>query len=199
MMKRRFVCLTLLTLLIGITFIHLSARAVMADKAAVVYYDSSKFEPISMIEYLPLFKVMDQRPAKRVFFEIKRQIIPPYKYFKDGLQDSITQSSSVIQDDGRELQFIIKDFRVVFTNRVRQMGGELRSTIEVDVLITENGQSIDIGNYKTVYWDNVGPELSYKRGIATQDIQSVIDRNFHKIIEKIFTDKSFIGILKKTS
>ena len=199
MMKRRFFCLTLLTLLIGITFTLLSARAVMANKAAVVYYDSSKFEPISMIKYLPLFKVIDQRLSKRVFFEIKRQIIPPDKYFKDGLQDSIVQSSSVIQDDGRELQFIIKDFRVVFTNKVRQMGGELRSTIEVDVLIAENGQSIDIGNYKTVYYDNVGPEFPGTRGIATQDIQSVLDSNFHKIIEKIFTDKTFVGIVIKTS
>jgi len=171
----------------------------MANKAAVVYYDSSKFEPISMIKYLPLFKVIDQRLSKRVFFEIKRQIIPPDKYFKDGLQDSITQSSSVIQDDGRELQFIIKDFRVVFTNKVRQMGGELRSTIEVDVLIAEHGQSIDIGNYKTVYYDNVGPEFPGTRGIATQDIQSVLDSNFHKIIEKIFTDKTFVGIVIKTS
>ena len=198
-MKRRFVCLTLLALLIGITFIHLSARAVMADKAAVVYYDSSKFEPISMIKYFPLFKVMDQRPSKRIFFGIKRQTIPPGKYFKEGLQDSITQSSSVIQDDGRELQFIIKDFRIVFTKKVRQMSGELRSTIEVDVIIAENGQSIDIGNYKTFYWNIVGPEVALTRGIATQDIQSVLDRNFHKIIEKIFTDKTFIGIVKKTS
>jgi hypothetical protein len=77
------------------------------------------------------------------------------------------------------------------------MGGKLTSTMEVDVLIADNGKSIDIGNYKTVYWNNVSQEISGIRGISTRDVQNVIDHNFHKILEKIFTDQSFVGVVKQ--
>lgn len=197
-MKLRFACLSLLTILVVITFIHLSACEVMADKAGVASYDSSKFEPITMTLVIPLFNVIDQRPSKQIFFNIKREMIPPIDYFRDGIQDFIAQSSTTIQDDGRELKFIIKDFRVVFEKKYKQMGsGELRSTMEVDVLINDNGKSFDIGNYKDFYYNNVNREISSMKGISTQDIQNVIDHNFHKLLEKIFTDKSFVGVVKK--
>lgn len=195
MMKRRFLCMSLLTILAGITFIPLSTYAAIVDRSPITTYDSSKFEPIAMIKTLPIFKVMDQRPSKRVFFDIKRKIMPPAKYFRQGILDSIAQSSATIQDDGRKLKFTIKDFRVVFERKHRQMSGKLTSTMEVDVSITDNGKSINIGNYKTVYWNNVSCEISGIPSISTQDIQVVIDHNFHKILDKIFTDQSFLGVI----
>lgn len=197
MIKRRFFCLSLLPILVGITFILLSVRPVMAE--GVVSYDSSKFKPISMIENLPLFNVVDQRPSKQVLFNIKRNVIPVDEYFRGGLQDTIAQSSSVIKDDGRELQFVIKDFRVVFekfTGHAQRLGGELTSTIEVDVLISDKGTPIEIGIYKTIY--RIDARRDYTGSpIDTSYIQKVIDNNFHQILEKIFSDQSFVDAVKK--
>jgi hypothetical protein len=184
-----------LALLGVIAFVHLTACVAMAGETRVGPYDSSKFEPISMIETLPLFKVEDQRPSEQVLFKIRyRTSIPPVEYFRDGLQDSIAQSSAVIQDDGRELQFIIKDFRVVGESQ-HSKTVNLTSTIEVDVLIKDNGKNIEIGNYKTTYYGTSERDPS---GMAVSDIQYVIDQNFHKLLDKIFKDRSFIGAVKKT-
>jgi hypothetical protein len=170
----------------------------MADNAGVISYDSSKFEPISLTMVLPLFNVIDQRPSKQIFFKTKREMITPVDYFREGIQAFITQSKTAIQDDGRELKFIIKDFRVVFEKKLKQMGlGELRSTMEVEVLIDDNGKSIDIGSYKEFYYNNVTKENSATRGISTQEVHNVIDHNFNKILKKIFTDKAFINVVRK--
>ena len=193
-MKRRVIYLSLLPVIICITLIHLAVRPAMAE--GVVSYDSSKFKPISMIETLPLFDVIDERQSKQVLFNIKRDVIPVDKYFRDGLQDSITQSSSVIRDDGRKLQFVIKDFRVIYENfrNIKPSGDNVTSTIAVDVLISDQGTQVERGNYKSTH--NIDVERS--RGpIETYYIQRVIDYNFNKILKKIFGDKSFIDAVKK--
>lgn len=183
-----------LHLLILVVFVHATVGPVMADETRVGSYDSSKFKPLSMIENLPLFSVKDQRSEKKVLFKIRyRTSIPPVEYFRDGLQDSIAQSAASIQDDGRELQFIIKDFRVDGESQGKTM--ELKSRIAVNVLIIDNGATIDIGNYKTTY---NGLSERDPDGIATADIQYVVDQNFHNLLKKIFSDKSFIRILKRT-
>jgi hypothetical protein len=152
-----------------------------------------------MIENLPILNVIDQRSSKQVLFNIKRNVIPVDEYFRGGLQDSIAQSSSVIQDDGRELQFVIKDFRVVFEKpkgHAKGLGGELTSTIEVDVLIADGGAPIEIGNYKTSY--NIDAHRDYTGSpIETSYIKRAIDNNFYKITEKFFSDQSFIDAVKK--
>ncbi len=196
-MKRRVARLSPLITLIGITFIHHSICTVMADETGIVAYDSSKFDPIPMSGNLPLFSVKDQRPTKQTLFYVKkRNFIPPEIYFRDGLQDSIEHSSSVIQDDGRELRFIIKDFRVGFEKKQMRYGGfgELTSTIEIDILINDKEKTTDIGNYKSVYFNNVSRN---EPGTATSDIQNVLDNNLNKILKKIFTDNNFNEIVMK--
>lgn len=120
------------------------------------------------------------------------------EYFRDGLRDSIAQSTSVIRDDGRNLQFVIKDFRVVFEKpmgHAKGSGGKMTSTIEVDVLIFDQGAQVEIGSYKSVH--KIDAERVYSgTPIDTYYIQRVIDQNFHKILEKIFSDKSFIDAVK---
>jgi hypothetical protein len=168
----------------------------MADETGLVAYDSSKFEPIPISVNLPLFSVIDQRSTKQTLFYVKkRDFIPPEIYIRNGLQDSIEHSSSVIQDDGRELKFIIKDFRVGFEEKQKRYGGfgKLTSTIEVDILIDDKGHSTNIGTYKSVYFNNVSRS---EPGTATSDIQNVLDNNLNKILKKIFTDNNFNEIVK---
>ena len=181
-----------LTLLISAALTDPSNCTAMTDASAILPYDASKFDPVPMPEKIPLFNVKDERSSKQVFIKMKRKMMPPVDYFRDGLQKSIKISNAEIEDNVHELQFIMKDFHVELqrkTNAAQKDTGEITSRIEIDIILIENNLPREIGNYSSIAFQEIE---NLSSGVATKDIQYVIDEALHNLFKKIFSDQYFV-------
>jgi hypothetical protein len=188
----------LLTLLVGFSAVKPLDCAAKANVSALEDYEASKFEPIVVPETIPNFTVIDQRSAEEVFIRMKRKMMPPADYFREGFRRFVTHSAGKFDGVGRELQFIIRDFRIELnrtTGLSRGDKGEIISKISVAVVMITDNKPVEIDNYSSTSWSEIE---QIRDGISTPDIQHVLDLNFYKLLKDIFSDQKFIDAINPT-